>query len=96
MWRIFEAWDLLQMLLSDGNLLDAMMLPMTETTAIHSSVWEGVQSRYESRNHFYYHEAAMSPDDRCPSLACLPCFIPLLIVFTPVCGGKARSEVSMF
>ncbi|KAE9374461.1 hypothetical protein N431DRAFT_216086 [Stipitochalara longipes BDJ] len=42
MWRTFEAWDLLQMLLSDEIFLDAMMLPpfrasfqMTETTIIH-------------------------------------------------------------
>jgi hypothetical protein len=39
MWRTFEAWDLLQMLLSDEIFLDAMTLPvpraileMVETT----------------------------------------------------------------
>ena len=38
MWRTFEAWDLLQMLLSDEIYLDAMMLPpfrVIGTTLIH-------------------------------------------------------------
>jgi hypothetical protein len=38
MWRTFEAWDLLQMLLSDEIYLDAMMLPPFRaigTTIIH-------------------------------------------------------------
>jgi len=38
MWRTFEAWDLLQMLLSDEIYLDAMMLPPFRaigTTLIH-------------------------------------------------------------
>ena len=30
MWRSFEAWDLLQMLLSDEIYLDAMTLPALE------------------------------------------------------------------
>jgi hypothetical protein len=38
MWRTFEAWDVLQMLLSDEIYLDAIMLPpflAIGTTTVH-------------------------------------------------------------